>query len=150
MSHFSFLVWLIWVLSLCPLVSLAESLSVLLVFLKNQLSISLILCIALCVSNLLISTSSFIFPVVYCSCMCLLLFCPRPFSLIILFVYISNIIPLPGWFPIHKHTIPFPLLLCASAPLHTHTLPLQHPSIPLCWVIKPPQDQGYNTPIDAR
>ena len=35
MSLFSFLILLIWILSLCPLVSLAKGLSILLIFLKG-------------------------------------------------------------------------------------------------------------------
>jgi hypothetical protein len=37
MSPFSFLILLIWILSLCPLVILAKGLSTLLIFSKNQL-----------------------------------------------------------------------------------------------------------------
>jgi hypothetical protein len=42
MSPFSFLILLIEVLSLCPLVSLAKGLSILLIFSKNQLLVWLI------------------------------------------------------------------------------------------------------------
>ena len=38
MSHFSFLILLIRMLSLCPLVSLAKGLSILFIFSKNQLA----------------------------------------------------------------------------------------------------------------
>ena len=55
--------------SLCPLVSLANDLSTLLFFLKNQLLVWLILCIVLFVSTWLISVLSLII-----SC-CLFLFC---------------------------------------------------------------------------
>jgi hypothetical protein len=54
MSPFSFLILLIRILSLCPLVSLAKGLSILLIFSKNQFLILLILCIVLFVSIWLI------------------------------------------------------------------------------------------------
>ena len=60
MSPFSFLILLIWIPSLYPLVSLTKSLSVLLVISKNQLLVSLILCIVLFVSTCLISPLSLI------------------------------------------------------------------------------------------
>ena len=53
-SPFYFLILLIWVLSLCPLVSLDKGLSILLIFSKNQLLVWLILWIVLFVSNWLI------------------------------------------------------------------------------------------------
>ena len=65
------------------------------------------------------------------------------FVLIILFVYISNDIPLPG-FP---STTPFPLCLQEDTPLPTHLLSPHCPSIPLHWSIKPPQDQGAPPPL---
>ena len=79
MSPFSFLILLIWILSLCPLVSLAKGLSILLIFSKNQLLVWLILCIVLFVSTWLISALSLII-----SCCLLLLgefasFCSRAF-----------------------------------------------------------------------
>jgi hypothetical protein len=60
MSPFSFLILLIRLLSLCLLVSLAKSLSILLIFSKNQLLVGLILCIVLFVSSWLISALSLI------------------------------------------------------------------------------------------
>jgi hypothetical protein len=60
MSPFSFLILLIRKLPLCPLVSLAKGLSVLLIFSKNQLLVWLILCIVLFVSTWLISALSLI------------------------------------------------------------------------------------------
>jgi hypothetical protein len=60
MSPFSFLILLIRMLSLCPLVSVAKGLSILLIFSKNQLLVWLILCIVLFVSNWLISALSLI------------------------------------------------------------------------------------------
>jgi len=56
----SFLILLIWILSLCPLVSLTKGLSILLIFSKNQLQVVLILCIVLFVSTRLISALSLI------------------------------------------------------------------------------------------
>ena len=60
MSPFSFLILLIRMLSLCPLVSLAKGLSILLISSKNQLLVLLILCIVLFVSTWLISGPSLI------------------------------------------------------------------------------------------
>jgi len=51
MSPFSFLILLIWKHSLCPLVSLAKGLSILLIFSKNQLLVLLILSMVLFVST---------------------------------------------------------------------------------------------------
>jgi hypothetical protein len=59
-SPFSFLILLIWILSLCHLVSLAKGFSILLIFSKNQLLVLLILCIVLFVSTWLISALSLI------------------------------------------------------------------------------------------
>jgi hypothetical protein len=69
----------ITILSLCPLLSLAKGLSILLIFSKNQLLVWLILCIVLFVSTWLISALSLII-----SCLLLLLgefapFCSRAF-----------------------------------------------------------------------
>ena len=47
MSPLSFLILLIWILSLCLLLSLPKCLSILLIFSKNQLLVWLILCIDL-------------------------------------------------------------------------------------------------------
>ena len=52
-APFSFLILIIWILSLCPLVSLAKGLSILLIFSKNQLLDSLILCKVLFVFQLI-------------------------------------------------------------------------------------------------
>jgi hypothetical protein len=73
MSSFSFLILLIRILSLCPLVSLAKDLSLLMIFSKNQLLVWLILCIVLFVSTWLISALS-LFPAVYSSWVYWLLF----------------------------------------------------------------------------
>ena len=78
-SPFSFLILHISILSLCPLVSLAKGLSILLIFSKNQLLVWLNLCIVLFVSTWLISSRSLII-----SCCLLLLgefasFCSRTF-----------------------------------------------------------------------
>jgi len=79
MSPFSFLILLVWTHSLCPLVSLAKGLSILLIFSNNQLLLLLILCIDLFVSTWFISALSLIV-----SCFLLLLavfasFCSRAF-----------------------------------------------------------------------
>jgi hypothetical protein len=79
MSLFSFLILLIRILSLCPLVSLAKGLSILLIFSKNHLLVWLILCVVLFVSTWLISALSLII-----SCPLLLLseftsYCSRAF-----------------------------------------------------------------------
>jgi hypothetical protein len=79
MSPFSFLILLIWILSLCTLDSLVKGFSILLVFSKNQLLVWLILYIVLFVSTWLISALSLII-----SCRLLLLgvfasFCSRAF-----------------------------------------------------------------------
>ena len=83
MSPFSFLILLIRILSLCPLVSLAKGLSILLIFSKNQLLIWLIVLIVLLVSTWLISALSLII-----SCCLLLLgefasFCSRAFRCVV-------------------------------------------------------------------
>jgi len=79
MSPFSFLILLIWTHSLCPLVSLAKGLSIMLIFSKNQLLVLLILSMVLFVSTWLISALSLII-----SCLLHLLgvfasFCSRAF-----------------------------------------------------------------------
>ena len=83
MSLFSFLFLLIRMLFLCPLVSLAKGLSILLIFSKNQLLLWLILCTVLFVSTWLISALSLII-----SCLLLLLgefasFSSRPFRCVV-------------------------------------------------------------------
>ena len=48
-----------------------------------------------------------------------------------------------SWFPLHKTPIPpTPLCFYKNAPPPTYPLPMHHPSIPLCWGIKPSPDQG--------
>jgi hypothetical protein len=79
MSPFSFLILLIRIFSLCPLLSLAKGLSILLIFSKNQLLVWLSLCTVLFVYTWLISALSLII-----SCYLLLLgefasFCSKPF-----------------------------------------------------------------------
>ena len=74
MSPFSFLILLIRILSLCPLVSLAKGLSILLIFSKNQLLVLLILCIVLFVSTWLILALSLIISCCLLSWVYLLLF----------------------------------------------------------------------------
>ena len=81
MFPFSFLILLIRMLSLCPLVSLAKGLSILLIFSKNQLLDWLNLCIVL-VSTCWISPLSLII-----SCLLLLgefsSFCSRTFRCVV-------------------------------------------------------------------
>ncbi|KAM7339479.1 hypothetical protein ACRRTK_000094 [Alexandromys fortis] len=60
MSPFSFPILFICVFSLCRLISLDRDLSILLIFSKNQLFVSLILWTVFCVSILLISALSLI------------------------------------------------------------------------------------------
>jgi hypothetical protein len=78
MFPFSFLILLILILFLCPLVSLAKGLYIL-IFSKNQLLVLLILCLVIFVPTCLISALSLII-----SCFLLLLgtfasFCYRAF-----------------------------------------------------------------------
>jgi hypothetical protein len=79
MSHFSFLILLIRILTLCPLVSMTKGLSIFMFFSKNQVLVLLILCMVLFVSNWLISALNLTF-----SCNPILLgvfgsFCSRAF-----------------------------------------------------------------------
>jgi hypothetical protein len=60
MSLFTFLILLIWILSLCPLVILDKGLSILLIFSKNPLLVWLILCIVLFVCIWLVSALTLI------------------------------------------------------------------------------------------
>jgi len=67
---------------------------------------------------------------------------------VILFIYISNVIPLPS-FPSTNPLSPPPspcLYDGAPSPACPPT-PAQQPSIPQSWVIKPPQDQGAPIPV---
>jgi hypothetical protein len=59
-SPFSFLILLIWILSLFPLVSLGKGSPTLFIFSKNQHLILLVLCIVLFISTWLISVLSLI------------------------------------------------------------------------------------------
>jgi hypothetical protein len=69
------------------------------------------------------------------------------FLLVILFIYISNVIPLPSLPSTSPHPLLPPTCLHEGAPHpSTHPLLLQWPSISLFWVIKPPQDQGAPLP----
>ena len=70
----TFLILLIWIFYLHLLVWLYKGLSILLIFSKNQLFVTLIPCIVLCVSALMISAPSRIFLAIYTFWMCLLLF----------------------------------------------------------------------------
>jgi hypothetical protein len=68
--------------------------------------------------------------------------------LVILFIFISNVIPLPS-FPSTSPLPPPSPCLYEGAPPRTHPLLPQWPSIPLYWVIKPPQVQGAPLPVMA-
>jgi hypothetical protein len=63
------------------------------------------------------------------------------FLLDIFFIYISNVIPFPG-FPSENPLSPSPPP-CSP----THPLPLPGPGIPLYWGIEPLQDQGPLLPL---
>jgi len=65
MSPFSLLILLIWTHSLCPLVSLAKGLSILLIFSKNQLLVLLIPYIVPFVSTWLIHFVYFYFSLIF-------------------------------------------------------------------------------------
>jgi hypothetical protein len=69
------------------------------------------------------------------------------FLLVILFIYISNVIPLPSFPSTNPLSPPLTPCLYEGAPPPAHPLPLQCPSIPLCWVIESSQDQGLPLPL---
>jgi hypothetical protein len=60
MSPFLFLILFIWILFLCPLVSLTKDLCILLIFFKNKFLVLLILCIVLFLFIWLVSDLSLI------------------------------------------------------------------------------------------
>ena len=62
--------------------------------------------------------------------------------LVILFIYISNVITLPGFCSTDLLSQPSFTLLLRGAPPPTYPLPPYHPQISLWWSIKPSQDQG--------
>jgi hypothetical protein len=64
------------------------------------------------------------------------------FLLVILFIYMSNVIPLPS-FPF---AIPLPIPSVSMRVL-PHLLPLLLPSVPLWWGIDASQDQGHILPL---
>jgi hypothetical protein len=68
-----------------------------------------------------------------------------------LFIYISNAIPLPGFLSETSPILPAShLCLQEDDPPPTHLLlppPTPHPSILLCWGIKPSQDQWPPLPL---
>jgi hypothetical protein len=70
-----------------------------------------------------------------------LLFLPVLSLLDIFFIYISNIIPFPG-FPSGKPLSHSPSPCFIESFLPPHPPPLPHPGILLHWGIKPSQDQG--------
>jgi hypothetical protein len=65
------------------------------------------------------------------------------FLLDIFFIYISNVIPFPGFPSENPLPIPFPPPPCSP----THPLLLPGPGIPLHWGIEPSQDQGPLLPL---
>jgi hypothetical protein len=69
------------------------------------------------------------------------------FLLDIFFLYISNVIPFPG-FP-SENSLPHPRSPCfyEGAPPPIHPLPPHCPDIPLHWGIEPSQDQGPLLPL---
>ena len=70
--------------------------------------------------------------------------------MLILFIYISNDIPLPYDYSTYLPSQPpfsLPLCLYEGASPPTHPLPPHHPNTPLDWVIEPPQDQGPPLPL---
>jgi hypothetical protein len=141
MPPFLFLILLIWILSLCPLISITNHLShlsIMLIFSKKATSGLLILCIALFVFIWLISGLS----VITSWCILLLGVFASLFLLYNFFIYISNVIPFPN-FP-SKATSPiiFPIPLLPNPPT---TIP--GPSIPLYWGIEPSQDLGPLFPL---
>ena len=74
------------------------------------------------------------------------------FKMVILFTYNSCVFPLSSFpsfqFPLPKPTIPSesPCIYEGSPPA-AHPLLWQCPSIPLLWVIEPPQNQGAPLPV---
>ena len=65
----------------------------------------------------------------------------------ILFIYISNVIPFPGFpsaTPLSHPPLPF---FYEGAPPSTYSLLPHRPSIPLHWDVKPSQDQGPPFPL---
>jgi hypothetical protein len=66
------------------------------------------------------------------------------------FIYLHFKCYSPSHFPLHKPPVPSSLLLplwgCFLPRTPIQLLP-QQPSIPLSWVIKPPQDQGAPLPV---
>jgi hypothetical protein len=70
-----------------------------------------------------------------------LFFISLNFILDILFIYISNVIPLPGFSSENSLSLPHPCFY-EDAPPPTYLLLPPLPSIPLHWGIEPPQAQG--------
>jgi hypothetical protein len=72
--------------------------------------------------------------------------------LVILVIYLSNVIPFPGFLPENPHHTPLPpvsMKVLSHLTTHPPTHPLlpHHPSISLCWCIKHSQDQGFPLPM---
>jgi hypothetical protein len=79
---------------------------------------------------------------------CKMLFLFHVFLLIILFIYISSVIPFTSFPSTAPYPIPSPCFY-EAAPPSTHSLSPHCPSIPLHRAINPSQDQGASPPIDA-
>ena len=65
----------------------------------------------------------------------------------IVFIYISNVIPLPSSPPQAPYVLLPPPALYESVPPPTHPFLPQHPSVPLSWVIKPQQNKEGPFPV---
>ena len=66
--------------------------------------------------------------------------------LVILFIYISNLIPIPSFPSTNSHSYPKSPSLYVGVPPPNHPLLPHRPNISLCWVIEPPQDQWVPLP----
>ena len=64
------------------------------------------------------------------------------YILLVIFIYLHFKCCPPSQSPLHKPHRPSSLPLLPALPL----LPL-HPTVPLSWVIKPPQNQGASLPV---
>ena len=67
--------------------------------------------------------------------------------MLILFTYISKVIPFPSFPSANLLSHPLSPYIYEGAPPPNCPLPSYHPSIFLCWGIKPSQDQGTPLPM---
>jgi hypothetical protein len=67
--------------------------------------------------------------------------------LVISFICISSVVPLSSFLSTTSSSYPPLLCLYEGAPAPTHPFQLHLSSIPLCWGIKPPQDQRPSLPL---